>query len=396
MPEIPFNKPFIVGRELDYIKEALADGKLCGDGRFTGKCERLIEERYGTSRALLTPSCTAALEMAALLLDVGPGDEVIMPSFTFVSTANAFALRGARPRFVDIRADTLTIDETLVEEAVNERTRAIVPVHYAGVGCELDAIVDTAARHSLKVVEDAAQVVGAKYRGRYLGTIGDLGAYSFHDTKNLVAGEGGALLVNSPELQGRAEIMREKGTNREQFMRGLVSKYEWVDIGSSFLPSEITAAFLYAQLEAEPRITSTRRALWDRYHGALADIEAAGYITRPSVPDGCEPNGHLYYILVRDPNERQTLIEHLAAHGIQAVFHYVPLHTSPMGRRLGYRAGDLPVTEDLADRLLRLPLYPDLREGQVSRVVDAVRGFYGAEHGAGAMNGAPTGGANAS
>ncbi len=386
MPRIPFNKPFTVGCELEYVRQATESGRLCGDGPFTEKCERLIEERYGARSAVLTHSCTAALEMAALLCEVGPGDEVIMPSFTFVSTANAFALRGARPRFVDIRPDTLNLDEKLIEAAVNEQTRAIAPVHYAGVGCEMDAIMDVAARHDLQVVEDAAQAVGARFGGRYLGTIGDLGTYSFHETKNVVSGEGGALLVNAPELRERAEIIHEKGTNRKQFMRGEVSKYEWVDIGSSFLPSEITAAFLYAQLEAEERIRQIRRSLWELYHEALADLESQGFISRPSVPDSCEPNGHLYYILTRAPDERQALIKHLAAHEIQAVFHYVPLHTAPVGRELGYREGDLPVTEDLARRLLRLPLYPDLREEDLERVVEAVRGFYGAAHGASATS----------
>ncbi len=314
--------------------------------------------------------------MSALLCDVGPDDEVIMPSYTFVSTANAFVLRGARPRFIDIRHDTLNLDEKLIEGAITDRTKVIVPVHYAGVGCEMHAIIALAERHGLYVVEDAAQALGANYRGRYLGTFGELGCYSFHETKNLISGEGGALAVNSPEFAEQAESIRQKGTNRAQFLRGEVDKYSWVDVGSSYLPSEIIAAFLLAQLENEEMINAQRMELWRTYHEALADLEQEGFLLRPQWPEHCSPNAHIYYILTADIDERQALIKHLAAHDIIAVFHYVPLHTSPMGQRLGYRQGQLPITEELAERILRLPLYYELTEREVLQVTDAIREFY--------------------
>ena len=371
-----FNRPFIVGNELANIADAVADGWIAGDGRFTAECHRLLEERYGIAKALLTHSCTAALEMSALLCHVGPGDEVIMPSYTFVSTANAFVLRGARPRFVDIRRDTLNLDEQLIESAITERAKVIVPVHYAGVACEMDAIMAVAEEHGLYVVEDAAQALGAKYRGRYLGAFGALGCYSFHETKNLISGEGGALGVNSPEFEDRAETIRQKGTNRAQFLRGEVDKYSWVSIGSSFLPSEIIAAFLLAQLENEGTINAKRMSLWRTYHEALAALEEEGCLRRPQWPEHCSPNAHIYYILTADIDERQALIKHLAGHDIMAVFHYVPLHTSPMGQKFGYRAGQLPVTEELSERILRLPLYYELTEPEVLCVAEAIGEFY--------------------
>ncbi len=376
LTKIPFNKPFIIGKELSNIADAVRDGWIAGDGRFTQECHRLLEERYGIPKVLLTHSCTAALEMSAMLCEVGPGDEVIMPSYTFVSTANAFVLRGARPRFVDIRRDTLNLDEQLIESAITEHTKVIVPVHYAGVGCEMDTIIALAEEHGLHVVEDAAQALGATYRGRYLGTFGELGCFSFHETKNLISGEGGALAVNSPELVARAEVIRQKGTNRAQFLRGEVDKYTWVAAGSSYMPSEIVAAFLLAQLENEEMINARRMALWRTYHEALADLEQEGCLGRPHWPEYCSPNAHIYYILTADLAERQALITHLGQHDIMAVFHYVPLHSSPMGRRFGYRPGQLPVTEELSARILRLPLYYELTEDDVLRVAEAIHEFY--------------------
>ena len=371
---IPFNRPYMTGRELDYIAKAHANGHLSGDGPFTKRCNDWLERTTGARRALLTHSCTAALEMAALLLDLEPGDEVIMPSFTFVSTANAFVLRGAVPVFVDIRADTLNLDETLIEAAITPRTRAICVVHYAGVGCEMDAIAQIAARHGLAVVEDAAQGILATYRGRPLGSIGALGALSFHETKNLISGEGGALLVNDPRFIERAEIIREKGTNRSQFFRGEVDKYTWVDVGSSYLPSEILAAFLAAQIDEAERITRERLAIWDRYHAALAPLEAAGSLRRPVVPADCKHNAHMYYVLTQDLAERTRFIEALRNTGVHPVFHYVPLHSAPAGRRFGRTAGDLDATNDASDRLVRLPLWlPDMDQ---SRVIDAVEAFF--------------------
>ncbi|HYW51443.1 MAG TPA: dTDP-4-amino-4,6-dideoxygalactose transaminase [Gemmatimonadaceae bacterium] len=368
---IPFNKPALVGPELDYIRQALEAGHLSGNGGFTRRCHRLLGEMTGTRKALLTHSCTSALEMAAILAGIGPGDEVIMPSFTFVSTANAFVLRGATPVFVDVRDDTFNLDERLVEAAVTERTRAIVPVHYAGVACEMPALVSIAERHGLLMIEDAAQALGSTYAGRPLGSYGQLSALSFHETKNVISGEGGALLVNDESFVSRAEIIWEKGTNRAEFLRGDVDKYTWVDIGSSFLPGEIVAAFLCAQLESASSITERRRAMWNRYHVALADAEAAGQLQRPRIPEHCGHNGHMYYVLLRDIEQRTTFIASLRAAGIGAVFHYVPLHSAPAGRRFGRADTELPVTDSVSDRLVRLPLWPGMESVQ-ERVVDAV------------------------
>ncbi len=371
MTTVPFNRPYMTGRELGYIAQAHAEMHLAGDGSFTKKCNRWIEQRTGAGRAMLTHSCTAALEMAALLAEVGAGDEVIMPSYTFVSTANAFALRGAVPVFVDIRADTLNLDERLVEAAITPKTRAIVPVHYAGVGCEMDELMAIARRHDLLVIEDAAQALMASYRGRPLGSIGDLGAISFHETKNVISGEGGALLINAPRFAERAEIIREKGTNRSQFFRGQVDKYTWVDVGSSYLPGELIAAFLWAQLEEADTITQRRLAMWARYHAAFADAERHGKLARPQVPAHCKHNAHMYYVLLPDLARRSAAMARLKALGVQTVFHYVPLHSAPAGRRHGRAHGDLAVTDDIADRLLRLPMWVGM-EDQQGAVIDAV------------------------
>lgn len=370
---IPFNKPFVVGKELFYIAQAVTYGNISGDGYFTEGCSRKLQESFGIHRALMTPSCTAALEMAALLCGLGPGDEVIMPSFTFVSTANAVVRAGARPVFVDIRPDTLNLDERLLEAAVTDRTKAIVPVHYAGVGCEMNAIAAFARRHNLKVIEDAAQGVNAGYRGRPLGSLGDVGCYSFHETKNYICGEGGALCLNSPELVARAEILRDKGTNRKQFFRGEVDKYTWVDIGSSYVPSEITCAFLYAQLEMLDAISRRRREICSYYQERLQPLAEQGLLRLPFVPDHCQSNHHLFYVLLPDEATRDALQAGLAQQQIQAVIHYVPLHSSPMGRQLGYDAADLPLTEHVSRRLLRLPVYHEITEAEQGRVVDAVR-----------------------
>jgi len=368
---IPFNRPYMTGRELSYIAEAHANGHLAGNGLFSKRCAAWLEQRIGARKALLTHSATGALEMAAILSGVGPGDEVIMPSFTFVSTADAFVLRGATPVFVDVRPDTLNLDEHLVEAAVSERTKAIVVVHYAGVACEMDAIMAVAEEHGLIVIEDAAQALLATDGRRPLGGIGHLAALSFHETKNIISGEGGALLINDPRFVDRAEIVWEKGTNRSQFFRGQVDKYTWVDIGSSYLPGEIVAAFLWAQLEDADSITERRLAIWERYHSALEVAERGGAIRRPVVPTEVRHNGHLYAILLRDLDHRTAFIHRLAGHSIQAVFHYVPLHASPYGQRVGRTSGALPVTEDVADRLVRLPFWLGLEEHQ-DRVIAAV------------------------
>jgi len=374
---IPFNWPYLTGKEVRYIEEAHATGQLAGDGPFTKRCHAWLEERSGCRKALLTHSCTAALEMAALLLDLEPGDEVIMPSFTFVSTANAFALRGAVPVFVDIRDDTLNLDERLIEAAITPRTRAIVPVHYAGVACDMDAILAIAARHRLKVVEDAAQGVMATYKGRALGSIGDLGALSFHETKNLISGEGGALLVNDPGMAQRAEIIREKGTDRSRFARGEVDKYTWQDLGSSFLPGELVAAFLWGQLGEAETITQRRMACWNRYQELLAPLEGKGILRRPIVPAGCVHSAHLYYVLLGPEVDRHAILEELRRHGVGAVFHYVPLHSSPAGRRFARAHGSLDVTQSVARRLIRLPLWVGLTPSQQERVVATLEGALG-------------------
>ncbi|MDF0605550.1 dTDP-4-amino-4,6-dideoxygalactose transaminase [Neisseriaceae bacterium TC5R-5] len=369
---IPFNWPHMTGKELYYIAEAHFNGRLAGDGPFTKRCHSWLEERTGCSKALLTHSCTGALEMAALLLDIQPGDEIIMPSYTFVSTANAFVLRGGIPVFVDIRGDTLNLDERLIEAAITPRTRAIAPVHYAGVSCEMDAIISIAKRHDLKVVEDAAQGVMASYKGRALGSIGDLGAYSFHETKNVISGEGGALLVNDPELALRAEIIREKGTDRSRFFRGEVDKYTWQEVGSSFLPGELIAAFLAAQLEEADRITQERLASWQRYHELLEPLEFRGILRRPIVPDGCQHNAHMYYVLLAPEIDRQKVLDEFKRNDIWSVFHYVPLHSSPAGERYGRTHGTLDVTNRQSECLVRLPMWVGLTEQQQLRVVDVL------------------------
>lgn len=354
---IAFNRPWMTGRETAYIEQAHANKHLSGDGPFTHRCHRGLEALTGSPHALLTHSCTAALEMAALLCDLRPGDEVIVPSYTFVSTANAFVLRGAVPVFVDIREDTLNIDERLLEAAITPRTRAVCIVHYAGVACAMDEIMAIVERHGLVLVEDAAQAILSRYRGRHLGTFGALGALSFHETKNVISGEGGALLVNDPALFARAEVIREKGTNRARFFRGEVDKYTWVEAGSSFLPGELTAAFLAAQLEEATALTTRRLAIWERYHAWAGAHERAGRVRRPVIPDGCEHNAHMYYLLLPDLAARTRFIELLRAAGVYAVFHYVPLHDSPGGRRYGRAHGALPVTASVAERLVRLPLW---------------------------------------
>lgn len=368
-PRVPFNQPYMTGKELHYISCAHFNAKLAGDGNFTKRCHRWLEQRVGCHKALLTHSCTAALEIAAMLCGLQPGDEVIMPSYTFVSTANAFVLRGATPVFVDIREDTLNLDETLVEAAITPKTRAIVPVHYAGVSCEMDSIMDIAARHKLTVVEDAAQGVMSSYKGRPLGSIGQLAAFSFHETKNVISGEGGALLVNDESCSLQAEIIREKGTDRSRFFRGEVDKYTWQDVGSSYLPGEIIAAFLYAQLQEADAITSQRLNLWNMYHSLLEPLEKAGYLRRPIIPAHCSHNAHMYYVLLPAHVDRANVLQHLKEKGITAVFHYVPLHTAPAGKRFG-RSGSLPITESLSERLIRLPLWHDLKLEQQEYVVE--------------------------
>lgn len=372
---IPFNKPFIAGNELKYIAEAVQLGNISGDGAFTQACAEILERRLGIGRVLMTPSCTAALEMAVMLCDVGPGDEVIMPSFTFVSTANAVVLRGGKPIFVDIRPDTLNLDESLLADAITERTKAIFPVHYAGVACEMQPILELAGRHDLLVVEDAAQGVNAWYRERALGSLAPLAAFSFHETKNYICGEGGALCINDERLVPRAEILRDKGTNRRQFFRGEVDKYTWVDIGSSYVPSEIACAFLYGQLELLDPIAERRRKIHEFYDEQFQPLAERGLLRTPRVPADCRSNFHLFYILLPDGATRDSLLLRLRERQIHAVFHYVPLHTSPMGLAMGYREGQLPNTERLSARLLRLPLYYDITRDQQQYVVDCVREF---------------------
>jgi dTDP-4-amino-4,6-dideoxygalactose transaminase len=367
---IPFNRPHLTGREYAYIEQAVRSGQLSGNGAFTKACQARLEAQLHAHRVLLTHSCTAALEMAALLLDLQPGDEVILPSFTFVSTANAFVLRGAVPVFVDIRPDTLNLDERLIEAAITPRTRAIVPVHYAGVASEMDTIMGIAERHNLMVVEDAAQALGSAYKGRPLGSIGHLGALSFHETKNVIAGEGGALIVSDRRFAARAEILWEKGTNRSGFFRGEVQKYTWIDVGSSFLPSEVIAAFLLAQLEDVDTITARRLALWRRYF-ELFRVHDPQLLRRPIVPDNCEHNAHMFYALLQDAAARPHVLRELNARGVNAVFHYVPLHSSPAGLRFGRTAGSMAVTDDASARLVRLPLYADMPDEAVAQVVDA-------------------------
>ena len=375
MSTIPFNKPFIAGKELYYIAQAVTYGNISGDGHFTKECSRLLEERFGIPKVLLTPSCTAALEMAAMLCDLQPGDEVILPSYTFVSTANAFVQQGAKPVFVDIRPDTLNIDESLIEQAITERTKAIVPVHYAGVACEMDIILAIAEKHNLFVIEDAAQGVNSFYKGRPLGSIGHLGCYSFHETKNYICGEGGALCINDERFIRRAEIIRDKGTNRQEFFRGDVDKYTWVDVGSSYVPSEIASAFLFGQLELLDEIATRRRAIYNEYQQQLQAVENVNLLSLPSVPKHCISNAHMFYVLLPTAQRRDELLGELKASGIHAVFHYVPLHDSPMGHKLGYQTGDLPITENLSARLLRLPMFYNIEAEEQARVVTQIKSF---------------------
>lgn len=371
--KIPFNWPYMTGKELGYIAEAHAYGCLAGDGPFTKKCHQWLEEYTNCSKALLTHSCTAALEMAALLLDIQPGDEVIMPSYTFVSTANAFVLRGGIPVFVDIREDTLNLNESFIEAAITPRTRAIVPVHYAGVSCEMDKIMAIAKQYGLKVIEDAAQGVMSRYKGRSLGSIGHLGAYSFHETKNVISGEGGALLVNDSAFTSRAEMIREKGTDRSRFFRGEVDKYTWQELGSSFLPGELIAAFLWAQLEEADQITSKRLSAWQNYHSLLAPLEAMELLRRPMVPQECLHNGHMYYLLLRTEDDRDRLLDKFKQNNICSVFHYTPLHSSPAGQRYGRTHGSMEVTNKQSNKLLRLPLWSGLSEQQQDQVVSIIK-----------------------
>ena len=374
---INFNIPPYTGKEPEYMAQAIQNHKISGDGQFTRLCNEWIEKKTGTAKALLTTSCTHATEMAALLADIKPGDEVIMPSYTFVSTADAFVLRGATAVFVDIRPDTLNIDETLIEDAITDKTRAIVPVHYAGVACEMDTIMDIARRHKLLVVEDAAQGVMASYKGRALGTIGDFGCYSFHETKNYSMGEGGAIVINNPDYIEQAEILREKGTNRAKFFRGQVDKYTWVDFGDSYLPSELNAAYLWAQLEMADEINNDRLHSWHEYDAAFKPLESAGKLGLPAIPDGCVHNAHMYYIKCKDLDERTALISFQKERDILAVFHYVPLHSAPAGERFGRFDGEDKYTTVESDRLLRLPMYYGLTAEDRGRVIAAVKEFYG-------------------
>lgn len=375
MSTIPFNQPFAVGKEFEYIRQAIKNVHTCGDGPFTKKCHTLLEQTLGVSKALLTTSCTHALEMAALLLNLQPGDEVIFPSFTFVSTVNAFVLRGVYPVFCDIRPDTLNLDENKLEKLITPRTKVIVPVHYAGIGCEMDAIMELAGQYGIEVVEDNAHGLFGKYKGKYLGTFGCLATQSFHETKNFNCGEGGALVINDPQYIERAEVIREKGTNRSSFYRGQVDKYTWVDIGSSYLPSDMLAAYLYAQLEVQEQIQAKRQEIWEYYHKHLQDWAEKHGIRFPIVPDHCEQAFHMFYLLMPSLEKRQALIAHLKAQNIISAFHYLPLHLSEMGQKFGGKEGDCPVTEDVSDRLVRLPFYNDLTEADLARVVAAICEF---------------------
>ena len=372
---IDFNRPAYTGKEMEYIQDAVQRGMLCGDGEYTKRCSRWMEERFYTAHVMLTTSCTHALEMAAYLSDIQPGDEVIMPAYTFVSTADAFVLRGARIVFVDIRPDTMNIDEDLIEPAITEKTKAIVVVHYAGVSCEMDKILQIAHKYGLKVVEDAAQGVNAYYKGKALGTIGDFGCYSFHETKNYTMGEGGAILFDKDEYQEKAEILREKGTDRSKFFRGQVDKYRWMDYGSSYLPSELNAAYLYAQLEVCDQIQDKRMEIWNYYHRELEALEKEGKITRPVIPEGCIHNAHMYYLKVRDMEVRTKLIHYLREKGICSVFHYIPLHTAPAGQKFGRFAGEDRYTTKESERLLRLPMFYNLDMKDVEYVTEQLKSF---------------------
>ncbi|WP_417448235.1 dTDP-4-amino-4,6-dideoxygalactose transaminase [Idiomarina abyssalis] len=374
---IAFNKPPMTGNEQEYLLQVLKGPKLCGDGPFSKRCQEWFEEKLTVEKVLLTPSCTAALELAALLINIQPGDEVIMPSYTFVSTANAFVLRGAKIVFVDIRQDTMNIDEDKIEEAITEKTRAIVPVHYAGVGCEMDIIMDIANRHGLYVIEDAAQGVMSKYKGRALGTIGHLGAFSFHETKNYTSGgEGGLLIINDTQFINRAEVIREKGTNRSQFFRGMVDKYQWVDVGSSYLPSELQSAYLWAQLESAEEINNTRLSAWDYYNKGLKPLSQTGVIGLTTIPEECVHNAHMFYVKTSGLEERTRLLEHLKSRDIFAAFHYVPLHTSKAGLKLGWFHGEDRFTTNESEKLVRLPLWYGIKRSDQKRIVDAIIEFY--------------------
>lgn len=373
---ISFNIPPYTGKEIDYIKEAVASQKICGDGQFTKKCSAWMEERTGSSKVLLTTSCTHATEMAAILSDIKPGDEVIMPSYTFVSTADAFVLRGAKAVFVDIRPDTMNIDERLIEDAITDKTKAIVPVHYAGVGCKMDKIMEIAQKHNLLVIEDAAQGVMSTYKGKALGTIGNFGCYSFHETKNYSMGEGGALLIRNKEDVEQAEIIREKGTNRSKFFRGQIDKYTWVEAGSSYLPSELNAAYLYAQLELADEINNNRLASWNRYYEGLKKLKDEGIIELPVIPEDCTHNAHMFYIKNRDLDERTEFMSYMKENGVGCVFHYIPLHSAPAGLKYGRFNGEDKYTTKESERLARLPLYYNLTEEDQEKVIDTIYKFY--------------------
>lgn len=373
---ISFNVPPLVGTELDYVKKAIENHKICGDGPFTKECNAWLANRFGAQKVLLTTSGTTALEMAALMCDLEPGDEVILPSFTFSSTATAFVLAGAKLVFVDVRPDTMNIDETKIEAAITDKTKVICAMHYAGVACEMDTIMDIARRHGLKVVEDAAQGVMSTYKGKALGTVGDFGCFSFHETKNYSMGEGGALLIRDPEYNERAEILREKGTNRAKFFRGQVDKYTWVDYGSSYLPSEMNAAYLYAQLLEADRINNDRLASWNAYYEAFAPLEQAGKVELPALPEGCVHNAHMFWLKLHDLEERTAFIQHLKDNGVQAVFHYIPLHSAPAGLKFGVFAGEDVYTTTESERLVRLPLYYGLTEADRNTVIETVRSFW--------------------
>lgn len=375
---IVFNRPPQTGNEEKYVIQSIKSLKISGDGEFTKRCHRWFEAKLGVPKVLLTTSCTHALEMAAILIDIQPGDEVIMPSYTFVSTANAFVLRGAKIIFVDIRPDTMNIDETLIEAAITEKTKAIVPVHYAGVACEMDTIMDIADRHKLFVVEDAAQGMMGSYKGRALGTIGHFGAYSFHETKNYTSGgEGGLLIINDAEYSLKAEIIREKGTNRSQFFRGMVDKYSWVDIGSSYLMNDMSAAYLWGELEVAEQINDERLKHWKKYFEGLKELEKKGILELPKIPEECVHNGHMFYIKVKDIQERTELIEFLLAHGVQAVFHYVPLHSAPAGVRFGLFCGEDKYTTSQSEKLIRLPMYYGLTSIEIKSVIEAIKDYFG-------------------
>ena len=372
---VDYNRPITVGNEFEYMRQAIENRHISGDGPFTKKCHTFLEDELGVTKALLTTSCTHALEMSAILLDIKPGDEVIIPDFTFVSTVNAFVLRGAKPIFVDVRPDTLNLDESKLEALITPRTKAIVPVHYAGVGCEMDSILDIASRYHVAVVEDNAHGLFGKYKGRHLGTFGSMATQSFHETKNFSCGEGGALLINDPALAERAEVVREKGTNRSRFFRGQVDKYTWVDIGSSYLPSDLLAAFLYAQFEQRERIQSHRKNVWAIYHAGLKDWAEKHSVQLPHIPDECEQTYHMFYMLLPDLKLRQDLIMYLRERGIYSVFHYLPLHLSDMGQGFGYQKGDCPITEQISDQLIRLPFYNNLTSSDQELVIDAIMEF---------------------